>query len=124
MATSELRKTAPRLQMGFSMKFVVVAILAVGLLAGCGVGADEAWDMNANAPVAAKSSQAIEETAKPATAPQTPGTTTPVPTRDPGQISLPQDPIPVFEAKPLPTPTTAMPVGPAFDGTIPIPPNR
>lgn len=103
----------------------IVGILAVVLLAGCGVGADESYaDLGAGS-----SGQALEQEQPAAEAPtsdtqttETTGTTTPVPGKDPGTVALPQDPIPVFEGKPLPPPAFGLTVDPGFEGPIPAPP--
>jgi hypothetical protein len=98
----------------------IVGLLAVVLLAGCGVGADETYaDLGVEA-----SGQALEQT-QPADAapmdPQAPETTAPVPTKDPGQVALPQDPIPVMVGKPVPQPMPGMTTDPGFEGPLPPP---
>lgn len=100
----------------------IVGILAVVLLAGCGVGADESYaDLGASS-----SGQALEETQPAAETPssdtQPTETTAPLPAKDPGTVALPQDPIPVFEGKPLPPPILGLTVDPALTGTLPPPP--
>lgn len=102
----------------------IVGIVAVVLLAGCGVGADESYA----ALTATSSGQALEQSQEadtpaeaPAADPQAPETTTPVPTKDPGTVALPQDPIPVFVGKPAPQPLPGMTVDPAVAGPLPPP---
>lgn len=100
----------------------IVGILAVVLLAGCGVGADESYaDLGASS-----SGQALEETQPAAETPPTETqpteTTAPLPGKDPGTVALPQDPIPVFEGKPLPPPLLGLTVDPGLAGPLPPPP--
>lgn len=100
----------------------IVGILAVVLLAGCGVGADESYaDLGA-----ASSGQALEETQAagetPSTDTQPSETTAPLPNKDPGTVALPQDPIPVFEGKPLPQPIIGLTVDPTLVVPLPTPP--
>jgi hypothetical protein len=96
-------------------------LLAVVLLAGCGVGADESYAELA----AASAGQALEETRPAAEAPSTDTqpteTTAIVPAKDPGTVALPQDPIPVFEGKPLPSPAFGLTVDPSVTGMLPPP---
>lgn len=108
METSE-RASASGLQMARDMMRVAVGIVAMLSLAGCGVGADESYDGQA---LVTSSDAALlaqpeggpgVETGRP---PQTPVTTTTSPLRNPGTVSLPQDPIPVFEGRTA-TPVTA-----------------
>lgn len=128
MATNETarNKTASGLHMVLGMKRFAVAILAMAALSGCGVGADEYWD---GEKLVSRSGQALEQNpdvapelpnpgeAQPGQGgPQTPGTSTPSPWRDPSTVALPQDPIPVFEGKPAPQNPPV--VDPGFD---PIP---
>lgn len=123
MATSDSAVTpshapASRLHMFRTMKLFAVTMLAVVACSACGVGADETWD---GEKFVAANGQALEQgtdvTAGPAVGPSTPATpnepqapvtTTPSPIRDPGTIALPQDPIPVYEGKPM-TPPSAPP---------------
>ena len=105
MATSELVTSASGLHKGFSMKRVAVAILAMVVITGCGVGADESYDgqtlVGANGQ-ALEVGPAVGPELPTAAGPQTPATTAPSPVRDPGLVSLPQDPIPVYEGRPGP----------------------
>ncbi|MEW5742055.1 MAG: hypothetical protein AB1938_24280 [Myxococcota bacterium] len=99
------------------MKVRIVGFLAVALLAGCGVGADESYDE----PGVGRSEQGIEQSApsdKPMPGTQTSETTTPAPGRDPGTVALPQDPIPVFVNNPMP-PGAAMTTDPGLEGAPP-----
>jgi hypothetical protein len=104
MRTSDFL-SASGLHMGSSMKRVAVAILAMVVLTGCGVGADESYDGQT---LVGSNGQALE--AGPsvgpevpgASGPQTPATTAPSPVRDPSIVALPQDPIPVYEGRPFP----------------------
>ncbi|MEW6432696.1 MAG: hypothetical protein AB1730_14425 [Myxococcota bacterium] len=103
----------------------IVGILAVVLLAGCGVGADESYaDLGVS-----RSGQALEQESPAAQVPtsdtqptETTGNATPVLGKDPGTVALPQDPIPVFEGKPLPPPAFGLTVDPGFEGPVPTPP--
>lgn len=112
--------TASGLHSTGGMMVRIVGLLAVVLLAGCGVGADESYaDLGVGS-----SGQALEQTQgadAPATDVQAPETTTPVPTKDPGQVALPQDPIPVFVGKPTPQPVPGMTTDPGFEGPLPPP---
>lgn len=94
MATNEV--SASQLQKGFSMKSVIVGMLAVALLAlsGCGVGVDET--LGADGTPVAETHQAVL-TGAPGTnnyGPPQPGTGP-----DVNPVALPQDPIPLFEGK-------------------------
>lgn len=107
--------SAPVLQKGFGMRFVAVAILALAVGTGCGVGADETYDGQT---LVTSEGQALEAdgVGTRAGAPQPLVNTSPTPSRDPGLVSLPQDPIPVYEGRPVTGPTPVMPVlglGPA-----------
>jgi hypothetical protein len=112
--------TASGLHSTGGMMVRIVGLLAVVLLAGCGVGADESYaDLGVGS-----SGQALEQTeaaAAPAASPQGPETTAPVPTKDPGQVALPQDPIPVMVGKPVPQPMPGMTTDPGFEGPLPMP---
>ncbi len=108
MATSEFisaRGSASGLQMVSSMKRVAVAILAMVVVSGCGVGADESYD-GQNLVAANGEALTTGPEAGPvlpgANGPQTPETTAPSPVRDPSTVALPQDPIPVLEGRPFP----------------------
>ena len=113
-------KSASGLQMVLGMKRFAVAILAMVVVSGCGVGADEYWD---GEKLVSSQSQAMEQnpadapelpgTAPEAHGPQAPGTSGTSPGRDPSTVALPQDPIPVFEGKPVPQTPPAM--DPSFD---------
>ncbi|MFO0596588.1 MAG: hypothetical protein U0228_14830 [Myxococcaceae bacterium] len=100
------------------MKLWAVTMLAVLGASACGVGVDESYDGQT---LVTANGQALESTAAPVgaepavptepSAPQTPTNTTPSPMKDPGQVALPQDPIPVFEGKPV-GPATPPPFNP------------
>ena len=104
MQTSD-RRSASGLHMGSSMKRVAVAILAMVVITGCGVGADESYDgqtlVAANGQ-ALETGPAVGPQVNTGGVPQTPATTAPSPVRDPGMVGLPQDPIPVYEGRPGP----------------------
>jgi hypothetical protein len=124
MATSELKgaseavqSSASGLHMVSNMKRVAVAILAMVVVSGCGVGADEYYD---GQNLVSSSGQALEQGSDvgpqvptPAGV-QTPETTAPSGTRDPGTVALPQDPIPVYEGRP--GPKGAPLIDPGFEG--------
>ena len=105
METNKVSRTASGLHMVSSMKRVAVAILAMVVASGCGVGADEYYDGQT---LVASTGQALEQAPEvapvlPTSAlPQPPETTAPAPLRDPSIIALPQDPIPVYEGMPGP----------------------
>ncbi len=118
MVTSE-PKSASGLQMFRIMKSAAVVILAMVALSGCGVGAGEHWD---GEKLVDSNGQALE--LAPGDAPvigNAPVPQVPVntaggsgPCKNPGLISLPQDPIPV---QPLPfdalgLPPLQLPLGP------------
>ena len=113
-------KSASGLQMVLGMKRFAVAILAMVVVSGCGVGADEYWD---GEKLVSSQSQGLEQNPAdapvlPGTPPQThgpqaPGTSGTSPGRDPSTVALPQDPIPVFEGKPVPQTPPSM--DPSFD---------
>jgi hypothetical protein len=117
MEKTEVVTSASGLHMVLGMKRFAVAILAMAALSGCGVGADEYWD---GEKLVSRSSQALEQ--NPDTAPelpsaggaQAPGPTAPSGTRDPSTVALPQDPIPVFEGKPVPGAPPPM-IDPSYD---------
>ncbi len=121
MATSEFTsagRSASGLQMVSSMKRVAVAILAMVVVSGCGVGADEYYDgqnLVSASGEALTTGPEVGPQLPGTTGPQTPETTAPSPVRDPGTVALPQDPIPVFEGKPFPQAPPPMPgqLGPA-----------
>lgn len=105
MATSELVTSASGLHKGWSMKRVAVAILAMVVITGCGVGADESYDgqtLVGSDGQALEVGPAVGPVLPTAAGPQAPETTAPSPVRDPGQVALPQDPIPVYEGRPNP----------------------
>lgn len=108
MATSEItsaRGSASGLQKVGSMKRVAVAILAMVVVSGCGVGADEYYDgqnLVSSSGEALTTGPEVGPQLPGGNGPQTPGTTAPSPVRDPSTVALPQDPIPVYEGKPLP----------------------
>lgn len=118
MVTSE-PKTASGLHMFRIMKSVAVVILAMVALSGCGVGAGEHWDgeklVDANGQ-ALEFAPGEEPVIGEAPVPQVPMNTAggSGPCKNPGLISLPQDPIPV---QPLPLdarglPAFQLPLGP------------
>ena len=117
MRTSDW-SSASGLHMGSSMKRVAVAILAMVVVTGCGVGADESYDgqtlVGANGQ-ALQTGPEVGPEVSGAKGPQTPATTAPSPIRDPGIVALPQDPIPVMEGRPFiqPPPMIDPVVGPA-----------
>lgn len=98
------------------MRFPGALILAVGLLAGCGVGADEALDgVGATA-------QAVDSTSttSPPAAPddsKKDGKTEPLPGALPGVVALPQDPIPLFVGQVVPA-AGGVVVAPAVTTTV------
>ena len=101
MATSE-RTSASGLHMVRGMKRFAVGIVAVLALAGCGVGADEAYDGQTLVTASGQALLASPEGGPVVAAPlppQAPVTTATSPLRNPGTIALPQDPIPVYEGK-------------------------
>lgn len=125
MATSELVASASGLHKGWSMKRVAVAILAMVVITGCGVGADESYDGQT---LVGSNGQALEvgpavgPELPNAAAPQAPATTVTSPGRDPGTVALPQDPIPVYEGRPGPqTPPMIDPGADATNGPAPRP---
>lgn len=110
--------SASGLQMARCMMVRIVGLLAVVLLAGCGVGADESYaDLGAGS-----SGQGLEQaspTGLPVPDTQPPETTTPVPGKDPGTVALPQDPIPVYLGKPTPQPNGGRTTDPGVEGVPP-----
>ncbi len=122
MATSEQVTSASGLQKGSSMKRVAVAILAMVVITGCGVGADESYDgqtlVGANGQ-ALEVGPAVGPELPNASGPQTPATTAPSTVRNPGLVALPQDPIPVYEGRPAPQSPPM--VDPGADSTGPAP---
>ena len=115
----ETNKSASGLQWVPLMKLVAVAILAMVLVTGCGVGADESYDgqnlVGSNGQ-ALETGPAVGPELPGAATPQTPGTTAPGPVRDPGTVALPQDPIPVFEGRPVTQPPPMM--DPSMDPSL------
>jgi len=106
METNELAPSASGLHMVIHMKRVAVAMLAMVVISGCGVGADETYD---GQNVVGTNGQALDGQdvgpVIPTTGiPQTTGTAAPSPVSDPSTVALPQDPIPVFEGRPAPDP--------------------
>ena len=118
MRTSDC-SSASGLHMGSSMKRVAVAILAMVVVTGCGVGADESYDgqnlVGSNGQ-ALQTGPEVGPDVPGATGPQTPATTAPSPVREPGIVALPQDPIPVLEGRPFPQ--TPPMIDPAADPTL------
>lgn len=102
METSDLR-SASGLQRVRHMKRVAVAMLAMVVVSGCGVGADERYDgqtlVGADGQALETGPQADPTLAIPAI-PQTPVTAASAPVYDPGTVALPQDPIPVHQGRP------------------------
>ena len=118
MATSELVASASGLQKGWSMKRVAVAILAMVVITGCGVGADESYDgqtLVGSDGQALEIGPAVGPDLSNAGGPQAPATTVTSPGRDPGTVALPQDPIPVYEGRP--GPQTPSMIDPGADST-------
>lgn len=114
MGTSEAG-SASVLQKGYAMRFFAVAILALALGTGCGVGADESYDGQTLVTSEGQALEADGVTTR-TTTPQTVVNTGTNPTRDPSLVALPQDPIPVYEGRPVTGPSpvvTPMGVGPA-----------
>ena len=109
--------------MGSSMKRVAVAILAMVVVTGCGVGADESYDGQNQVSSSGQGLEmgpAVGPEHPGVTGPQPPATTAPSPAHDPGTVALPQDPIPVFEGRPFPQ--TAPMIDPSADpGVVPSP---
>lgn len=131
MATNEraavTHTSASGLHMIRNMKLFAVTMLAVVACSACGVGMDETYDGQT---LVAADGQALEgstnttpgPTAGPVlpnapSVPQTPMNTTPPGVRDPSTVALPQDPIPVFEGKPVVPPSAP----PFAGGTGPSP---
>ena len=117
METSELAPSASGLHMVRHMKRVAVAMLAMVVISGCGVGADETYD---GQNVVGTNGQALDGQdvgpVLPSTGiPQVTGTAAPSPVSDPSTVALPQDPIPVFEGRPAPDPS------PMLGGFVPAP---
>jgi hypothetical protein len=103
----------------------IVGMMAAVLLVGCGVGADELPAVDGTA----SGGQALEESrgavVSVAGVPQPTETRAPLPGKDPGTVALPQDPIPVYEGKPLPPPSRTVDPGvitPAPGVVVPVPP--
>jgi hypothetical protein len=96
----ELRLAALTLHKVRIMK-QLVAILAVAMQAGCGVGADETYD---GVRLIGTTEQGLEQAAQaPLAAPRATQTAVKTSTstlRDPGAVGLPQDPIPVHDGRP------------------------
>ena len=110
MEPSELR-SASGLQMVSNMKRVAVAILAMVVVSGCGVGVDESSDgqnLVTSSGQALEVGPAVGPPLPGAAGPQAPGTTAPSPGHDPSTVALPQDPIPVYEGRPATTPPPLM----------------
>lgn len=103
MAKSEAG-AAPVLQKGYAMRFVAVAILAWVVGTGCGVGADEVYDGETLVTSEGQALEAEGVTTR-ATTPQTVVNTGTNPARDPSLVALPQDPIPVYEGRPVTGPS-------------------
>jgi hypothetical protein len=89
-----MKNTAPRLQRVPSMKSIFVGLLAVFALTGCGVGMDglegdqASSDVSVEQPLAASSDNSTSSQ-----------TEMRGPINQDPRVQLPQDPIPVFEAK-------------------------
>ena len=96
METNNVSRSASGLHMVSSMKRVAVAILAMVVITGCGVGADEFSDgqtLVGATGEALETGPAVGPELPTATAPQTPGTTVPSPLRDPSTVANNSDPV-------------------------------
>ena len=94
--------SASSLQKGLSMKTAFVGMLAAMAVSGCGVGVGEQLDEHGNGIATEQSALTATQTV-----PGLPDSSTnPKPSgqHDPGTVALPQDPIPMFEGKPMPLP--------------------
>jgi hypothetical protein len=106
------------------MKGVAVVILAVGLLSGCGVGVDEPGLYGQVERASQGLTSAEADRAAESEATEAHETTETAPPSGPGQVQLPQDPIPVLTA-PRPGPTDPLPppmVGAPAVVVLPPPP--
>lgn len=123
MATKSELHPASGLQKRGTMLRVAVAILALVIVSGCGVGADETYDgqtLVASTGQALMPGPAVPQ-AGPSAGPQTPVTAAPSTLKNPGTVALPQDPIPVYEGRTAsPAPVTT-PMG-STGTTPPVPP--
>lgn len=120
MVTSD-SKSASGLQMVRRMKAVAVVIVAMLALTGCGVGQGEYWDgeklvdsngeaLEFDGPAADSASNKVADAAAAQTSITT-GVEGCSGVRDPGAVSLPQDPIPV---QPYPLDAFGMPMLPTL----------
>ncbi len=94
MVKSE-RRSASRLQMTLGMKSRSVVFLAVAVLSGCGIGADEYWD---GEKLVSSNGEALMYEPGCGNSPPKPSGQNVTGTggaRDNGAVALPQDPIPV-----------------------------
>ena len=120
MATKSELHPASGLQKRGTMLRVAVAILALVIVSGCGVGADESYDGQT---LIASNGQAlmpgpVMPQAGPGAGPQTPVTAAPSTLKNPGTVALPQDPIPVYEGRAA----SPAPVMGTTAGAPPVPP--
>ncbi len=90
MSEATMKNTASRLQKGCTMKAMIVGLLAVAALSGCGVGLDDPQGQQA---VGSTTSAALMNNPAPGQPDLVKGTG-----YDP-RTALPQDPIPLFDAK-------------------------
>ncbi len=110
MATREM---APRLHRVLPMVRWAVAILAVGVLSGCGMGVDDFPPPDGEV-ATGSDGQALEGDSPALKGGESPANSAPSSPKDPGTVALPQDPIPLFEGKPL------APGGPLPNGMQPV----
>lgn len=80
-----------------------IGILSVALLGGCGVGVEEASD-GQGLMTSTQAGLVVGESGTQSQWPAITVTTAPAPATPGGNVGLPQDPIPVFEARPPPPP--------------------
>ena len=89
MSETTMENTAPTLQRVLSMKAMIVGLLAVVALGGCGVGLDDPEGRQA---VSGSTSAALMSNKAPPEQPD-------LVKGGSGTTALPQDPIPLFDAK-------------------------
>ena len=99
MATNN---SASTLHKGVGMKSLAFTFLAAVAMSACGVGADEYYDGQN----LVTQDQELTQRGPDVTAQNTSANATPK--RDPGTVALPQDPIPLYEGKPV-IPSPIMP---------------
>lgn len=109
-----MNETASVLHKGHSMKSLSFIFLAALALNACGVGADEVYDGT----TLVTQQQELTQRAPDVTTPNTSANATP----KPSTVALPQDPIPLFEGKPLgPTPVNTVQLdGPRLVNPLPL----